>query len=119
MALVLGLATDPVSDIAVVPGSPRDYTEHPRGALLVVEIAESSLAYDCGPKADLYAAGGIREYWVVDLVHRRVVMHRDPVSDPVRTFGARFGTTMVVDENGALAPLAVPGETIAVRDLLP
>jgi len=119
MALVLGLSTDPVPDIAVVPGSPRDYTEHPRGALLVVETAESSLTYDCGDKADLYAAGGIEDYWVVDLIHRQVIVHREPSSDPVRLFGARYRTILTVDAAGTLAPLAAPGQTIAVRDLLP
>jgi Uma2 family endonuclease len=118
MALVLGLATDPVPDIAVVPGSPRDYAEHPRGALLVVEIAESSLTYDCGDKADLYAAGGIRDYWVVDLIHRQVIVHRDPASDPVRVFGARYRTVTTVDA-GTPAPLEAPGKAVVVRHLLP
>lgn len=56
MALVLGLATDPVPDIAVVAGSPRDFKEHPRTALLVVEVSQSTLAYDLRQKASLYAA---------------------------------------------------------------
>jgi Uma2 family endonuclease len=119
MALVLGLATDPVPDIAVVQGRPRDYTDHPRSALLVVEIAESSLSYDCGDKADLYAAGGVREYWVVDLVHRQVVVHRDPVSDPVRLHGARYQSVAVARPDGTVTPLSGSGPTIAVRDLLP
>jgi Uma2 family endonuclease len=110
MALVLGLATDPVPDLAVVQGSPREYAEHPRTALLVVEISESSLAYDCGDKADLFAAGGIREYWVVDLIHRQVVVHRDPVSDAVRLHGARYQTVTAVSADGRMSPLAAPGQ---------
>jgi Uma2 family endonuclease len=119
MALVLGLATDPVPDLAVVEGSPRDYTEHPRTALLVVEVAESSLAYDSNDKADLYAAGGIRDYWVVDLVRRQLIVHRDPASDPVRFHGARYRSVLVVAADGSLSPLAAPSHAIAVRDLLP
>ncbi|MBI4601128.1 MAG: Uma2 family endonuclease [Planctomycetes bacterium] len=119
MALVLGLATDPVPDLVVVPGGPRDYAEHPRSALLVVEIAESSLAYDCGDKADLYAAGGLREYWVVDLAHRQVIVHRDPVGDAVRLHGAKYQSITVVGADGTLASISLSGRTIAVRDLLP
>src|SRR5437764_6346699 len=44
MALELGQATDPIPDLAVVSGSPRDYSSHPTSALLVIEVADSSLA---------------------------------------------------------------------------
>jgi len=53
---------EPEPDIAVVRGGPRDHlTEHPRDAVLVVEVAESSLAYDRGDKALLYARAGFAE----------------------------------------------------------
>jgi Uma2 family endonuclease len=55
-ALVLNQATDPVPDVAVVRGSPRDYPQHARTAEVVVEIVESSLAYDTREKAGLYAS---------------------------------------------------------------
>src|SRR5437763_1149905 len=44
--LILGLGTDPVPDLAVVPGRPRDYTGHPTTADLVVEVADTSLDFD-------------------------------------------------------------------------
>jgi Uma2 family endonuclease len=47
-------------------------------ALLVVEIAHSSLRYDLGEKAALYAEAGIPEYWVVNLVERVLAVFRDP-----------------------------------------
>src|SRR5262245_58138481 len=60
----------PDPDVAVVPGSPRGVaatTPNPTSALLVVEVAESTLAYDRGAKASLYAAAGITDYWIVNL----------------------------------------------------
>ena len=63
--------SEPQPDIAWV--TKRDYSrQHPGGpaVLLVIEVADSSLATDLGEKADLYAAAGIRDYWVVDLPHR-------------------------------------------------
>jgi Uma2 family endonuclease len=49
-------------------------------ARLVVEIADSSLGYDLGVKANLYAAFGIRELWVIDAVKLATRIHRDPAS---------------------------------------
>jgi Uma2 family endonuclease len=119
MALVLGQATDPVPDIAVVPGTPRDYPQHPRSAALVVEIAESSLAYDLNEKAGLYAAGGVPEYWVVDLVHRRLVVHRDPQREPNRPFQAGYQSIVTLDPTARVAPLSAGVVAIAVSELLP
>jgi len=120
MALVLGLSTDPVPDLAVVRGSPRDYKEHPRGALLVVEISDSTLAYDTREKANLYAAGGIQDYWVVDLVHRSLLICRDPATDPTQVFGAAYRSRVTLTAESRATPIAceaAPG--ILVGDMLP
>jgi Uma2 family endonuclease len=53
--------------------------------LLVVEIADSSLRYDMGRKAALYAGFGVRELWVIDAVRRTVRVHRDPSAAGYRT----------------------------------
>ena len=53
-------------------------------ALLVVEIANSSLRYDMGRKAALYAAFGVRELWVVDAVKLAARVFRDPAADGFR-----------------------------------
>lgn len=52
--------------------------------LLVVEIADSSLRYDMGRKAALYAAFGVRELWVLDAVKLTARVFRDPVADGYR-----------------------------------
>ena len=119
MALVLGLAADPVPDIAVVACSPRDFKEHPRTALLVVKVAQSTLAYDLRHKASLYAAARILDYWVVDLAHRRLIVHRDPVSDAAQLHGAKYQTVTTIDDSGSAVPLAAPTGSIAVADMLP
>jgi Uma2 family endonuclease len=120
MPLILGLATDPVPDIAVVTGTPRDYAHaQPRSALLVVEISESTLAYDTHEKANLYAASGIADYWVVDLVHRTLIVFRDPVTDPAQLFGAAYRSRVVLDSSVSVAALSAHGTEIPVADLLP
>jgi Uma2 family endonuclease len=53
-------------------------------ALLVVEIADSSLSYDIGRKAALYASFGIRELWVIDAVRLATRVFREPAADGYR-----------------------------------
>jgi Uma2 family endonuclease len=57
-------------------------------ALLVVEIADSSLGYDLGRKAGLYAAFGIIELWVIDAVRLKTHVHRDPTPTGYRSIVA-------------------------------
>src|SRR5580692_9562623 len=90
MPLVLSLWTDPIPDVAVVRGSPFDYPNNPTTAELVVEVADSSLSTDLGEKAALYAAAGIADYWVVDLVHRCLVVHRDPQPNAITPSQSKY-----------------------------
>src|SRR5262245_3864692 len=53
MPLDLSLTSEPQPDLAVVPGGPRDYTQRPADALLVVEVSDTSLAFGRGRKASL------------------------------------------------------------------
>jgi len=112
-ALIVDPADEPEPDVAIVPGGPRDHlAEHPRAAALVVEVADSSLEYDRGDKAQLYARAGFAEYWIVNLRDRCLEVHRQPSPGgygDVTTLAA--GTTVV--------PLEVPGARIAVASLLP
>jgi Uma2 family endonuclease len=120
MPLVLGLSTDPMPDLAVIAGSPRDFSKvHPRTAALVVEIAESSLGYDTHEKANVYAAGGIAEYWVVDLVHRQLHVFRDPIVAAPQPFGASYRSRQSLDAAAHISPLAAAGSVVAVGALLP
>jgi len=51
----------------------------PDDVLLVVEVADTSSAYDRGIKAELYARHAIPEYWIVDIPARSVRFHRAPI----------------------------------------
>ena len=74
-------ANEPEPDGAVVRGGIDDYLDHPPGAAdvsSVVEVADSSLSLDVGPKLAAYAAARIPQYVVVDLVNHRVLVHEGP-----------------------------------------
>jgi Uma2 family endonuclease len=109
--LVLGQDLDPEPDFAVIAGSPRGSSGHPTTAELVIEVADSSLDFDTKDKRLLYARSGIREYWVVDINGRKLLVYRDPqAGDYVSQHS--FGPT------DAVSPLAVPTATVQVADLL-
>ncbi|MBI3946088.1 MAG: Uma2 family endonuclease [Armatimonadetes bacterium] len=111
--------SEPEPDAAVVPGHPRDYrAAHPSRALLVVEVADSTLAYDRTTKASLYAAADVPEYWVPNLVDRRLEVHRDPASLPGEAFGAGY-RTLSLYLPGDTVPPAGGRAPVPVDDLLP
>src|SRR5207247_1680216 len=69
--------SEPEPNVTVVRGAPRDYlAEHPSRPALVVEVAQSSLAFDRRRKGGLYARAGIEDYWIVDLVGRALEFDR-------------------------------------------
>ena len=120
MGLVLGINTDPGPDLAVVVGGYDDYAvHHPTTAVLVVEIAASSVAYDTGDKASLYAAAGIRDYWVVDLDGRRVFVFRDPQADTTQKYGHGYANVITYQPSESFTPLAAPTATVTAAELLP
>lgn len=115
----LGLAPQP--DVAVIPGEPRDYTDHPSAAALIVEVADTTLSYDTTTKAEMYATAGVPEYWVVDIENRQLHVYRDPQplavpGDEVATIAYHTHFTLAPTEH--VSPLAAPHASIPVSELL-
>jgi Uma2 family endonuclease len=120
--LALGEYDEPEPDAAVVIGGPRDYLAgHPtaKQTVLVVEVADSSLAYDLGAKADIYAAAGIDDYWVVNLPDRVVEVHRRPAPHPASETGHRYAERQTIPLGSYVTPLAAPDQRILVDEMLP
>lgn len=100
----------PEPDVAWV--ARKSYTQHPSGAdvLLLVEVADTSLAGDCGEKAALYAGSSIRDYWVVDVQGRSLIVHGNPQGDS-------YGEVRTLRGDDSIAPLCDPAARLTVRDL--
>lgn len=111
--LSLGASSEPEPDVCVVTGRVRDFARsHPTTALLVVEVADSTVQFDLGLKAATYARAGIAEYWVIVIPQRMLVLHRDPRS-------GQYGSITHHGESDTVFPLAAPTAAIRVADLLP
>jgi len=118
--IALDAESEPEPDVAVVPGRARDYlAEHPARPALLVEVAESSLAFDRGHKGSLYARAGIADYWIVNLVDAVLEVYRAPALDRSAEFGWRYLDVQALRPVATVAPLARPDVTVAVADLLP
>lgn len=82
----------------------RDYSRGrplPAEVLLLIEVADSSLDYDRGEKAALYAAAGITDYWVVNIPMKCIEVYRDPRE-------GKYHDTRSYGLTEAVAPLAFP-----------
>jgi len=112
--------SEPEPDLAVVPGRPGDYREsHPAHPVLVIEVAESSLAFDRTRKGSLYARAAVPEYWIVNLVDRILEVYRDPEPDASAAFGWRYRSVSRLAPAATVTPRAWSGFSVAVADLLP
>lgn len=111
----LSAISEPEPDVALVRHTEDRYSAaHPKpeDVLLLVEVSHSSLAYDRRQKLSAYARAGITEYWVVDLVHRRIDMFAEPHDD-------RYAVHRVARPGDSIAPRAFPNDAIAVASFLP
>jgi len=102
---------EPVPDVIVLK---RDFAgfrtsrRQPLDLDLVIEIADTSLAFDLTTKAALYARAAIAEYWVLDVLSHRLIVHRDAVD-------GRYQSVLSYSEDEEVAPLAAPNSPFAVR----
>lgn len=88
----------PEPDLAVI--EPTDAIAHPTTALLVVEVAQTSLRTDLERKPALYASADVPDYWVVDVAAKQLVRFSDPD-------GGAYGRSERIDGAGTIRPLAV------------
>jgi Uma2 family endonuclease len=118
--LALSDLSEPEPDVAVVSGSIRDYAkDHPRTALLAVEVSDSTLRFDRQTKSGLYAQAAVREYWILNLVDRCLEVYQSPeqVAETVNKFQYREKTIYTSEDT--VSSLIFPESRIAVIDLLP
>jgi Uma2 family endonuclease len=106
---------NPIPDASVTQETDAAYAARfpgPNDLVLVAEVSDSTLAYDLGGKARLYAKAGIPEYWVLDIQGRRLLVHREPGQNG-------YADIQVYAEGEEAAVLSRPEEKVRVSDLLP
>ena len=89
--------SEPEPDVFVVPKDPKNHEY----------------------KASLYARASLPEYWIVDLVHETVEVHREPEASEASRHGWHYRSVETLRPPASVAPLLAPDRSIAVANLLP
>ncbi|WP_316436152.1 Uma2 family endonuclease [Leptolyngbya sp. NK1-12] len=111
--ITLPNSSEPEPDIAIVQRVEDNYLNHhpyPENIFWVIEYSNTSLDKDLDVKADIYAAAGIPEYWVVNLKQSILVVFRDPIDGKYQSRQEFI--------SGSISPLVFPDVTLAVAVLL-
>lgn len=105
--------SNPEPDVVVLHCPITDVVEAIRASdiRMVAEVSDTTLAFDLGPKAALYARASIPEYWIIDISSRRLIVHQHPVD------GAYQSIQAYSEEEPVQTPLTGDA-TVLVRDLL-
>ncbi len=110
----LSLWSEPEPDVAVFKPRADFYAGKqpgPEDILFVVDVADSSLAYDKRVKAALYAKSGIPEYWIEDLLSDTLLVYRNIVD-------GQYSTVQTLGRADSISPLAFPVVMFQVGNLL-
>jgi Uma2 family endonuclease len=104
--------SEPQPDLIIVRRSlDRSALPTPADVLIVMEVSDSSLAFDRNVKLPLYARAGIPEAWIFDLTTTRIERHTDPSPDGYQSIA-------IAGRGQTLASLRIPELTIAVDDVM-
>ncbi len=111
--VVLGEHDAPQPDVVLLKPRPDAYPRHPRATdiLLVIEVADTTLAYDRDIKIPLYARAGIPEAWVMDIAADRLETYQDPVA-------GQYVRVRTASRGDVLTPLQFPHLTFAADEIL-
>ncbi len=113
-------SSQPEPDVALAAVRPTGYADqHPdaENIFLIVEISDSTLEKDQAEKLELYAASGIVEYWIVNLVDEQFEVYRDPFVSAIGK--AAYRTKLTFIHGQSVSPLAFPDCQIDVSQVLP
>lgn len=106
--------TEPQPDVQLLTPQDDFYVDgHPTqlDALLVVEVADTSLAYDREYKSTVYSMRGVPELWILDVNRPRLFVMREPAE-------LGYRVVMELEAGDVISPLALPDLSFAVSDLL-
>lgn len=110
--ILLDEYSEPQPDIVLVQLQSASEVAQPDNALLVAEVAESSLGYDRGKKLKFCAAAGVREVWIFNLLENVIEAHHSPA-------GNTYSEERVYKVGERISPQAFPETSFAVEELLP
>lgn len=113
ISIRISVRSEPQPDLTVLRRREVSYKDEDvavSDVLLLIEVADTSIAYDRGVKLRLYAAAGIPEVWIVAAVGEEIEIYRSP--EP-----GGFREAERARQGGTVTPIAFPDPTLAVADI--
>lgn len=113
--LPLGENGEPEPDLAVLTRSIEEFTDQEpseKDTVLVVEVSNTTLAYDLSRKVRQYGSVGVPEYWVIDIPNRLLHVFREPTA-------GGYASETILTAADEVRPLAAPDAIVRVAELLP
>ncbi|MEA3208407.1 MAG: hypothetical protein QOE70_1464 [Chthoniobacter sp.] len=105
--------SEPQPDMMLVPRVRKlEHHPHPEDVFLLVEVSDSSLAYDRERKLTAYAKAGVRECWIVNLQQDVIEVLRQPED-------GKYAVALIFPPGKSLSPLAFEDVTVPVADIIP
>jgi Uma2 family endonuclease len=109
----LSTYSEPEPDLAIVRYRDDEYMRghpEPDDIFLIIEVADTSLAYDRGIKQRMYAVAGIPEYLIFAIGRKQIIAHRKPE-------GGHYTEISVVERGGTVSLLAFPEIVLSVDEI--
>ncbi len=111
--LVISEYGEPQPDVVLMTGDgPRDHLPTPADIYLVVEVSDSTLAYDLKVKLPRYAHAGVPELWIIDVARDVIERFTDPDEAGHYATRARFGIEEEIESS------TMPSLRLGIRDIL-
>lgn len=108
---------DPEPDILVRHGALNVQIGIADDCALVVEISDTTLAYDRRQKLPRYARGGVAEVWILNCVDKQLEVYRNPHEVSGNAFA--YDPAIVLKAGDVVSPLAASGQQAAVAEMRP
>jgi Uma2 family endonuclease len=108
---VLGTTTYFIPDLVILNSGFVDADCTVQKAALIIEVSDTTLAFDLGKKRQAYAQAGAKEYWVVDTQAQSIIAHRAPIGDSfawIETFAAGQLVAPACLEAAEFDPVTLP-----------
>jgi Uma2 family endonuclease len=106
--------SEPVPDVSLLKPRPDFYSEShplPSDVLLLIEVSHTTVRFDTTVKSELYAEGGIVEYWVLNIPQNVVEVRTEPAN-------GRYTNLEIFEPGDSITPRALPGFNFQVEELL-
>jgi Uma2 family endonuclease len=105
--------SEPQPDLMLVPRAGRKlHKSRAEEVFLLVEVSDSSLAFDLSRKRKAYAEAGVREYWIVNLEEDVIDVFRQPMT-------GSYTVTLRFALGKSVSPLAFEDIVVPVAEIIP